>query len=74
MFPACPVPFSLKNAVEAEIDRLVKEDILEAVDTTETPIEWASLIVCVPKRDGTVCLCVDFKVTINQHVKVDPLT
>ena len=67
VFSARPVPFPLRNAVEAEIDRLVREDILEAVDTTETHIEWASPIVCVPKCDGTVRLCVDFKGTINQH-------
>ena len=78
IFPARPVPFPLKNAVEAEIDRLVGEGtctcILEAVDTAETPtcIEWASPIMCVPKPDGKVRLCVDFKCTINQHVYVDP--
>ena len=58
--------------VEAEIDHLVGEGKLEAVDTVETPIEWASPIVCVPKPDGKVRLCVDFKCTINQHVYVDP--
>ena len=72
IFPARPVPFPLRKAVETEIERLIKEDILEAVDTTVTPIEWASPIVCVPKPNGKIRLCVDFKATINQHVYVDP--
>ena len=72
MFSAHPVLFPLTNAVEAEIDRLVREDILEVDDTTETPIEWASRIVCIPKCDSMVCLCVDFKCTINEHVYADP--
>ena len=60
--------------MEAEIERLVREDtcIMEPVDTNETPIEWASPIVCVPKRDGTIRLYVNFKATIN-HVDPHPL-
>jgi len=23
--------------------------------------EWASLIVLVPKKDGTICMCVDYR-------------
>ena len=45
---------------------------MEPVDTTSTPIEWASPIVCIPKQNGKMRICVDFKATINQYVFVDP--
>ena len=67
LYSACPIPFPMKKAIEDELNRLVKQDILETVDTTKNPIEWASPLVCAPKSSG-VRLCVDFKGTINQHV------
>ena len=72
VFSARPIPFPLRSAVEAELNRLVAGDILEPVDTTSTPIEWASPIVCIPKQNGKMRICVDFKATINQYVFVDP--
>ncbi|KAL5493753.1 hypothetical protein EMCRGX_G014975 [Ephydatia muelleri] len=72
LYSARPIPFPMKKAVEDELNRLVKQDILEIVDTTKNPIEWASPLVCVPKSSGGVRLCVDFRVTINPHVYVDP--
>ena len=33
--------------------------------------DWASLIVPIPKTDGSVRMCGDFKVTINLCMKVD---
>ena len=71
LYSARLIPFPMKKAVEDELNRLVKQDILETVDTTKNPIEWASPLVCAPKSSG-VRICVDFKVTINQHVYVDP--
>uniref|UniRef100_A0A5S6QM96 RNA-directed DNA polymerase n=1 Tax=Trichuris muris TaxID=70415 RepID=A0A5S6QM96_TRIMR len=65
------VPFALKQQVEDEISRLVKEDVLEPVDTGSNEIEWASPIVCVVKPSGKVRICGDFKVTINPHVILD---
>eukprot|EP00731_Ephydatia_muelleri_P006866 Em0003g1114a len=72
LYSVRPIPFPMKKAVEDELNRLVKQDILEIVDTTKNPIEWASPLVCVPKSSGGVRLCVDFRVTINPHVYVDP--
>ena len=72
LFSARPIPFPLRSAVEAELNRLVAGDILEPVDTTSTPIELASPIVCIPKQNGKMHICVDFKATINQYVFVDP--
>lgn len=48
-----PVPIALQEQVTAEIDRLVREDVLEPVDTMNTAIEWASPIVAVVKSNGS---------------------
>ena len=66
-FKARTVPYALRNAIEDELDRLEREGILEKV----THSEWATPVVAVPKPDGTVRLCGDFKVTVNQAMKVD---
>ena len=31
-------------------------------------VEWAAPIVPVPKKDGTICICGDYKVTINPYL------
>ena len=62
-----PVPFALKEAVEREIHRLEETGILNKV----SHCEWAAPIVPVPKKDGTVRLCGDYKVTINEALDVD---
>jgi transposase InsO family protein len=70
-FPARPVPFPLRRAVEDELQRLTQRGIIEPVDPSTTPIEWASPIVTVIKSNGTVRICGDFKVTINQFIQSD---
>ncbi len=57
----------MRSSIEDEIDRLEREGILEKV----THSEWATPIVAVPKSDGKVRLCGDFKVTVNQALQVD---
>jgi hypothetical protein len=64
---ARPVPHSLKPAVDIELDRLQNLGILKPVDHSE----WATPIVVVPKKDKTVRICGDFKVTLNQCINVD---
>ena len=62
-----PVPFALKEAVEKEIHRLEAAGILKKV----SHCEWAAPIVPVPKKDGEVRICGDYKVTINGALDVD---
>ena len=64
---ARPVPFAMKSKVESELDRLVNEGILEPVQYSR----WAAPIVPVVKSDGSVRICGDYKVTINQATKGD---
>ena len=62
-----PVPFALRSAVEADLDRLEREGVIEKV----TFSEWATPVVVVPKQDSKVRICGDYKVTINPHLDVD---
>ena len=61
------VPFAIKEAVGKEIERLERAGILEKADHSE----WAAPIVPVPKKDGKIRICGDYKVTINPYLKVD---
>ena len=65
---ARPVPYALKDKVEAELDHLVAEGTLEPVQFAD----WAAPIVVVLKSDKTsVRICGDFKQTINPVSKLD---
>ena len=64
---ARPIPYSLREKVERELDRLQKDGVISRVDWSD----WATPIVVVPKPNGTIRLCGDFKMTINPVLKVD---
>ena len=64
---ARPVPFTLKEAIDRKLDRLEAEGILERV----TYSEWTAPVVPVPKTEGQIRLCGDYKVTINPVMEVD---
>ncbi len=59
---ARPVPYALRDRVQKEIERLVTEGILTKVESSD----WASPIVVVPKTDGSLHICGDYKVSINR--------
>lgn len=61
------LPFTLKDGVTQELRWLQQEDILVPVKTSE----WVAPIVPVPKRDGSVRIPGDFKVTINPVATVE---
>uniref|UniRef100_A0AAQ4RGR7 ribonuclease H n=1 Tax=Gasterosteus aculeatus aculeatus TaxID=481459 RepID=A0AAQ4RGR7_GASAC len=60
-FKARSVPYAIKPKVEAELDKLVKSGVLDLVRVSE----WATPVVPVMKKDGSIRLCGDFKVTVN---------
>ena len=62
-----PVPFALREKVEAELDRLESSGVLEKTSYSD----WAAPVVAVPKRDSSIRLCGDYKVTVNPVLDVD---
>ena len=64
---ARPVPFALKERVEAEIDRLESTGVIKPV----TFSRWAAPIVPVVKASGKIRICGDYKTTVNQVATPD---
>lgn len=62
-----PMPFALKLKVGVELRRLQNEGSLTKVEWSE----WATPIVPVLKKDGSVRLCGDYKVTVNPELQAE---
>ena len=62
--PLRRVPFHVRKNIEAEIQRLLDLDVIEKA---EGPTSWVSPVVAVPKKDGSVRLCVDLRL-VNQAI------
>ena len=66
-FRACLVPYSLKDKIEKELDRLVKLGIYAPVYSSK----WAAPIAPVFKPDGSIHICGDYKQTVNTMADCD---
>ena len=64
---ARPVPYALRPAVEKELKKMEDEGIIEPVEVSD----WATPIVCVPKTDGSVRVCGDYKGTVNPAIQTE---
>lgn len=62
-----PLPFALKDKVATELDRMVKDNIIYPVNSSE----WGTPIVPVVKPNGDVRICGDYKVTVNKFLHID---
>ena len=62
-----PVPYALRSRVDQALEKLEAAGIIEPADFSE----WAAPIVPVVKRDGTIRVCGDYKLTVNQAAQVD---
>jgi hypothetical protein len=56
-YGARPVPHALREKIETEIDRLVKEGTIEPVEFSE----WVAPIVHIVKQDKSIHICDDYK-------------
>ena len=54
----------MKEKIETDLARLLKLGVIDPVQTAEF---GATLIVQVPKPNGAVRICGDFKVTVNTY-------
>jgi hypothetical protein len=61
------VSYSLRPKVDQELDCLIKTGILSKVEHSEC----ATPIVGIPKKDGSVRICSDFKITVNPTLDID---
>ena len=64
IFSARNIPLPLRSKVQDELTRMESEGIISKVDE---PTLWCAGMVAVPKKSGTVRICVDLK-RLNQSV------
>ncbi len=58
------IPYAIRSGVEAELEELVKDNIITFVEKSD----WGSPLVPVPKPNGKIRLCVDYKVAVNPQL------
>nr|XP_050035646.1 uncharacterized protein K02A2.6-like [Dermacentor andersoni] len=56
------VPFALRPKVDEALDRLVSQGIFQTVRHSK----WATPVVPVVKKDGSIRICGDYKSTVNR--------
>ena len=61
------VPFLLRNKVVTELERLVALCIISPIEFSK----WAHPIVSVLKKDSSVRICRNFRVTINKMSQIE---
>ena len=61
------VPYSMRGKVEQELDRLQRQGVLTPVAFSD----WAAPIIPVLKKDGSVRICGDYRLTVNQAAKLE---
>ena len=66
-FKPRPLVYSLKPKVERELDRLQAAGVIKPVQFSD----WPAPILPVVKTDGNICICGDYKVTVNVVSKLD---
>ena len=62
-----PTSFAIRDSIEKELDRLEQDGIIKKMEISE----WAAPIGPVPKKDGKIRLCGDYKVSVNPHLEVE---
>ena len=60
-----PIPFKTRDVMEAEIQEMID---LNVIEPSVSP--YSSPVVLVPKKDGSVRLCIDFR-KVNKVTEFD---
>ncbi len=61
------MPIALRGAVEENLERLENDGVLVKVNYSQ----WATPVMVVLKKDGSIRLCGDYKVSVNPALEVD---
>lgn len=64
---ARPVPYALRERLDAALDDMLATGVIEPVDCSD----WASPLVLVNKPDGSLRICADYKATLNPVLLID---
>lgn len=64
---ARPLPYSLRAQVDAELDYMLAQGVIEPVNFSH----WASPLVLVTKPNGKIRICADYKVSLNPSLLID---
>uniref|UniRef100_A0A5S6Q373 RNA-directed DNA polymerase n=1 Tax=Trichuris muris TaxID=70415 RepID=A0A5S6Q373_TRIMR len=62
------VPLAIRPRIESEIQRLLREKVLEPISNPK----WSTPVVPVIKPNGAIRLCGDYKTTINTSLQDHP--
>ena len=65
--PPRPVPYAFREKIDKELARLEKQGIIEPVRFAR----WATPVVPVLKKDGSIRVCGDYTRTVNKAAIVD---
>ncbi|XP_018360496.1 PREDICTED: uncharacterized protein K02A2.6-like [Trachymyrmex cornetzi] len=58
------IPYAIRKDVELELEELQRDEIITPIEKSD----WGSPLVPVPKPDGKIRLCVDYKVAVNPQL------
>ena len=61
------VRYALRFAVEEELKRMENDGVLKPVEASN----WPTLFVCVPKADGSVRICGEYKGTVDPAIQTE---
>lgn len=66
-FKARPVPFALKEKIEANLNDMESAGIVKKVSHSK----WAAPIVIAPKPNNKIRICGDYKIAVNKCLAID---